>query len=264
MLLITKNMRAFGLIFVAASLMPAQTVSQQRGKKIVDNAIAALGGDNFLHMRNRIETGRAYSFYRERLTGLSIARIYTRYDDSAEGLKVRERQTFGKKEDAIVLFTADNGYQLTYRGAKPLPKDRLTRYRESTHRNILYILRERLHEPGLIFEAQGADVFDNQPVDVVDVIDNDNKTVKVMFNQETHLPVRQSYSHLDPETKERDEEVTLFTKYRDVGGGVHWPFNILRERNGEKLFEIFSETVVINHDLADSMFSLPAGMKLLD
>ena len=50
---------------------------------------------------------------------------------------------------------------------------------------------------------------------------------------------------------------------RDVGGGVMWPFTIQRERNGEKIFEIFSESVKINQDLKDNMFTLPANMKII-
>ena len=42
-----------------------------------------------------------------------------------------------------------------------------------------------------------------------------------------------------------------------------WPFAIRRERNGEKIFEMYSESVEINQDLKDSMFSLPQGLKIL-
>ncbi len=36
-------------------------------------------------MEDRVENGRAYSFYNDRLSGLSIAKIYTRYVTVAEG-----------------------------------------------------------------------------------------------------------------------------------------------------------------------------------
>jgi hypothetical protein len=39
--------------------------------------------------------------------------------------------------------------------------------------------------------------------------------------------------------------------------GVQWPHEIMRLRNGEKVYQIFSETVVVNQDLADNLFSLP-------
>ena len=92
---------------------------------MVDECLQALGGDRFLNMQNRVETGRAYSFYRDSLTGLSIASIYTRYDsgvtDTAHNLAQHERDNFGKKEDYGTLFTDKEAWDITFRGARPLP-----------------------------------------------------------------------------------------------------------------------------------------------
>jgi hypothetical protein len=240
----------------------AQTPAEQRAKKLIDQAIQALGGDNFLKMEDRIETGRAYSFYRDNISGRDIARIYTRYITVPTGktsgvLGQRERDAFGKQEESAVLFTENGAWEINWRGSKELPKDRYDRYRDSTFRNIFYILRVRLHEPGMVFESRGADVIDNQPVDIVDITDADNRMITVHFHQTSHLPVRQIYSHFNEQTKERDQEVTLFSRYRDVNG-VQWPHQIHRERNGEKVYEIFSESVEIDKNLTDELFSVPA------
>jgi hypothetical protein len=237
---------------------------EQRGKKIVDDAVAALGGANFLNMQDRVEAGRAYSFYREQISGLSIAKIYTRYltvapGKSGEELGVREREAFGKEEETSVLFREDGAWEISWRGSKNMAKDRVDRYRETTLRNIFYILRQRLNEPGLIFEARGADVIENQPVDIVDITDSQNRVLTVYFHQSTKLPVQQMYAWHNPDTKQRDEEVTRFARYREVGGGVQWPHSITRERNGEKVYQIFSESVAINQDLTDDLFSLPVA-----
>ena len=66
----------------------------------------------------------------------------------------------------------------------------------------------------------------------------------------------------DPETKLQIEEVTRFAKYRDVGG-VMWPYDIQRERNGEKIYQMYSDSVAINRDLKDDLFTLPSNMKIL-
>src|SRR5438128_384168 len=66
-------------LLLAVAVTSAADTSAERGKQIIDRAIAALGGNNFLHMQDRVESGRAYSFYREQLSGLSLAKIYTRY-----------------------------------------------------------------------------------------------------------------------------------------------------------------------------------------
>ena len=254
--------RLFAITLLVSSLH-AET-NLEKGKRIVLESLEALGGKAFQSVQDRTETGRAYSFYRERLTGLAVARIMTKYETPKPGeIAVREREAFGKKEDQLVLLLPEGCYQLTYRGAKPLPKDRVERYRESTLRNVFYILRERMDEPGLNFEYKGADIFENAPVEVVDIYDSVNRSVTVYFHQSTKLPIRQIFTVRDPDTKERNEEVSRFTKYRNVGGGVQWPFNILRERNGEKIFELFSESVTVNNNLKESLFVLPTGTNVI-
>jgi hypothetical protein len=248
----------------------AQSSKEQRGRQLLDEALAALGGERFLAMKDRVETGRVYSFYREQLSGLSRAMIYTRYltaPDPPEPGKVyvRERQSFGKpkEEDYAVLFSEDQGWQITFRGARPLPADSLARYLEATPRNIFYILRYRMKEKDLLIESQGTSIFDNQPVEVIDITDANNNVVSVSLHMSTKLPLRQLFHRRDPKTKLRHEEVSLFSKYRDVGGGVQWPLQIQRRRDGSKIFEIFSESVAINQDLDDSLFTLPVKIKVL-
>ena len=252
--------RALILLGLAAAITAAETPAATKGKKIVDDAIAALGGDTFLQMQDRVESGRAYSFYRDNLSGLSIAKIYTRYitvdpTKSASDLGVRERQSFGKNEDSAVVLREDGGANITYRGPKALPMEDFERYRETTLHNFFYILRQRLHEAGMEFEFKGSDVVDRVPVEIVDVIDAQNFVVRVYFHQVTKLPVKQSFSRLDPKTKDRDEEVTRFDRYRD-NHGIQWPQQITRERNGEKIYQIFAETVSFNQDLTDDLFSI--------
>lgn len=259
--------KGVGLIAIlfAGTLCFAET-DQDRGKRVVNESVAALGGERFLQMQNREEGGRAYSFYREQVSGRDFATIYTEYipgvTDTGHQLAVRERQNFGKKQDSGVLFGANEAWEITFRGARPLKEDQFTRYKETTLRSIFYILRVRLNEPGMIFESRGTDVVDNRAVEIVDIIDADNRTTKVYFDQITKLPLRQVFLRRDPQTRLNDEEVTLFTKYREVDG-IQWPFAIERERNGDKVYEIFSDSVKVNKAVGEKLFSLPSDIKVL-
>ncbi len=242
---------------------------EARAKRVIDEAITALGGDRFSTMRDRMEHGRAYSFYRDRLSGLSRATIYYRYVRRPDPLPaepeiyVRERQSFGKdKEDYAILFDGKNGWQITFRGARPVVKETLERWKDSTRRNIFYILRQRLGEPGLSYESKGSDVVENQAVEIVEFFDSENASVTVHFSRTTKLPIRQVYYRRDAIAKERHEEVTLFSKYRD-SGGIMWPWAITRTRDGGKVFEIFADSVKVNQDLDDSRFTLPANLQVL-
>ena len=259
----------FARFFCLALALGALTVARsaesraERGKRVVNEALEALGGQAFLNMEDRVESGRAYSFYREQLTGLSIARIYTRYLAPVPGkIALRERQSFGKDQSSAVLFTDAGAWEITFRGARPLDDKRYENYQDSTLRNVFYILRQRLREPGIELDSQGADVFENLPVEIVDITDAGGRTVTVYFSQTTKLPIRQSFKRRNPEYKDFDQEVMLFAKYRDVAG-VKWPFDIRRDRNGEKIYEIYSDSVEFNKDLKDDLFALPGNIKIL-
>ena len=261
----SANTARVGACATLCLLLHAESL-QERGKRVVNECLDALGGQQYLSMQNRVVAGRAYSFYREKLSGLSIAKIYTRFDsgvsDTTHELAVRERQNFGKKEDYGTLFQEKAAYNISFRGAQPLPDDRFDRYKDTTLSDIFYILRIRMHEP-LIFESRGSDVLQNAPVEIVDITDGDNHTTTVYFHQITKLPVREVFYRRNAVTKDKDEEITLFSKYREVDG-IQWPFAIERQRNGEKSFEIFADSVKLNDPkVQGDLFELPSDIKLL-
>jgi hypothetical protein len=251
-------------LLLLAQLAGAAETARERGKRVVNEALEALGGKAYLAMEDRQESGRAYSFWNSRITGLTIAHIYTRYLAPEPGkVSMRERQNFSKDQSYGVLFNEQGGWEITFRGARPLPDARVAMWRDSALRNIFYILRQRLNEPGMDFYSQGADRYENQPVEIVDITDANGVTVTVYFSQLTKLPLRQVFRRRNPDDKMFDKEETSFARYRDVGGGVKWPEDIRRTRNGDKIFEMYSESVKINQNLKDDLFTLPANLKIL-
>lgn len=250
---------------VLTPLLRAET-PQERGRKVIADTIHALGGDGFRQMTTRSESGRAYSFYREEINGLSIARYYTKYlpADEKGTLRQSQRQSFGKKEENWVLLTGKDSWDVTFRGARKLPEERMQQYRESTLRDIFYILRIRIDEPGLIFETRARDVVENQSVEVVDVVDADNRKLTVFINANTYLPVKQTFQRWDANINDRRDEVTRFTKYREAGNGVMWPYDVQRERDKERLSQLYADKIVIGETLDPGMFELPPGMKIIE
>src|ERR1044072_4900771 len=98
---------------------------------------------------------------------------------------------------------------------------------------------------------------------MVEITDAENAMVLVYFDAFSKLPVRQVFRRRNPEYKDFDTEVTIFAKYRDVGDGVKWPCTIERERNGEKVFQMYSDSVQVNKNLTDNLFTLPGNIKVL-
>lgn len=260
-------MRMVLTLVLSCTLAGAQTKAE-RGRQIIDQAIEALGGNKFLAVDTRVEKGRVYSFYREKLSGLSKATIYTQYlktPDPADArqLYLRERQAFGDDEAWSVLFNEEDGWEITFRGARPLKEETVERFRDSRWRDIFYILLRRLNEPGMIFEYRDRDVVDNKPMEIVEITDSENRAVTVYFDYSTKLPGRQVFYRRD-EDRVRHEELTIFDKYRDVGGGVQFPFVVQKFRDGEKTFSMFAESIEINVPLVEGKVSLPGNIKMLE
>src|SRR5579875_171682 len=235
--------------------------SPDKGKEVIDRAIAALGGDRFLNMRYRVASGRVYAFFHNNLSGLDVAKIYTEYlpDAGPKELAVRERELLGKKQDYSYLFLSDQAWDITYRGARPVEDETWQRYRRTTENDILYILKVRRNEPGIQFDYVGSDVYLSTHVEVVDITDAQDRTVRVYFDHNTMLPIRETYTWQDPDTRYHNDEATEYDKWRDAGDGVMWPFTIERERNGYKSYQMFATTVQVNQPAPKGTFDLPAG-----
>jgi hypothetical protein len=257
------NRRQFtaALAILPAGLRAAET-QQERGKRVIERCIQALGGDAFRQMPGLLQIGSAYSFYDDQISGLSPAKIYTKYLDAGQPFREVQRQELGKKGDEQVILTATEGWDVTYRGAEPIPADRIERFKEGLLTDIFYILRIRLNEPNMSWFSKGADVVENQPVEIVDYYDADNRTVTVWIHSSTWLPVKQLVKRWDPVYKERRDEITRFTKYGDAGNGVVWPHTIQRDRDNEKTFQLYADSAKVG-TFPDSMFKLPPGVKIL-
>lgn len=247
-----------------AALRGAES-QQERGRRVIHECIQALGGDAFRQMPGILETGKAFRFYNDNLTGLGPAKIYTKYlIEPAAGQTLREvqRQVLGRNDDETVLLSGKEGWDVTYRGAEEIPAERMEQFRETTLTNIFYILRARLDEPNATLFAQGADVVENQPVEVVDYYDAENRNVRFWIHSSTWLPVRQLVKRWDPAIKDRREEMTHFTKYREAGNGVMWPHETERDRDGEKVYQLIADSAKVGV-FNDGMFELPGNVKIL-
>src|SRR5438270_12445854 len=98
----TKMLLALALTaFVPAAWCQtaADTIS---GRGLLDQAVAALGGDAFLNVKTEKLQGRVYSFRRDRLTGLAVVVEYIKYPD-------KRRDEYGKKKEDIEIIDGGKG-----------------------------------------------------------------------------------------------------------------------------------------------------------
>ena len=253
--------------FLAGPRGLAQT-RQERGRQIIDEALHKLGGDAFLEVRNITAVGRAYSFYNAQVTGLARVTMYDRFEAmqpnmDSEWLPVSRREVYTEEGDYYSVFRNGKGWEVTYLGARPMLPDVLERYRIGVRRDFFYFLRYRMDEAGLYFYHAGAEIIDNEPTEAVEITDSEGELVTIYFRRSDGLPHQQLYLRRDPKTRVPYEEKTIWSKYRKVGGAI-LPWNIRRERDGDRIFEQYASEVEVNQPLDDKLFDLPTGVQMLD
>ncbi len=250
-------LRILSLVFLAAPIL-AQDPAVARGRQILDQAVEALGGQAYLNLRDYRTEGRAFSFdHWEEISGMAPLINYQRLPDKL-------RQVQGKDHDVIMVINGDKGWDSTYRGVAALPAAEIERSQLSRKLSFDVILRFRLKEPGAAALFTGTDFVDGQPVDVVEFSDADLNVVKLGLAHETHLPVRREWERKLP-NHEREQNVETLGKYHAAKGSVvQFPFYVLRERNGMKVFEAFIEEIDATHRLDDSLFERPKGKERID
>lgn len=241
------------LSLAAPGAARAQASSQaDKGRAILEAAIQALGGPAFLSARDFRAEGRAYQFDREQeLSGMARFVEYEKFPDKV-------RQELGKDKDIIIVFNGDQGWDKDFRGVRVYPEQEMRRIRENRLLSVEHILRYRLNEPGLTVRYAGGDIVGGRPVDLVEVTDADNRVVTIAVEQASKLPVRREWSRRNPQTRVRENEMELLSNYQKASG-ILTPFYSLRERDGQKMFEVFLTGGAYNLNPPDSLFERPAG-----
>ena len=136
---------------------------QEKGRRLVEEAFEAIGGQRFLNIRTQVRAGRAYSFYNRQVQGQTRITIYDRFEPmqpnaAGDWLPVSRREVYTEKGDYYALFLNGKGYEITYRGAAPQPEDYMQRYRLASRRDIFFFLRYRREEPGLYYYHKGTEI----------------------------------------------------------------------------------------------------------
>ena len=240
---------------------------QQHAERLVREAFEAVGGQNFLKIQTQVRAGRAYSFYNRQVRGQARITIYDRFDRAdpeagANWLPLRRREVYTEKGDYYALFLNGQGYEVTYRGAVPQPEDYMQRYRLASRRDIFYFMRYRMNEPGLYYYYNGTEIIDNVPSHSLDIVDAEGEAITLYLRQSDGLPLQQLYLRRDPKTRIPFEEKSVFGRYRPIGD-VLLPWIIRRERDEERVFELYAQSYEINVPLGDNVFALPSDLPLL-
>lgn len=227
-------------------LMPEQSAAKAKG--LIQQAVDALGGQAYLNVHDTTCTGQLSQFgHSGDLNGFAKFIDY-------EQPPLKDRQENIPKRNLINIFNGDKGWVLDRGGVSEAATSDVARFEEDVKIDIDNILRHRVHEPNMIFRYAGPDVVDLKEADWIEIIDNENRTIRIAFARSTHLPIRKTVDIRDPSTQLKSQEIEYYSLYHPIDG-VQTAFQITRERNGFKVYQVFFDKCQYNTSVPDSLFT---------
>lgn len=227
-------------------LLPEQSAA--KAKQIVQQGIDALGGQKFMDVHDVTCTGNLGQFdHAGQLSGFEKFVDYSQppSKDRTENLP---------QHNEIDVFNGDEGWNLDRGGVSPEAASQVAQYQDDVAKSLDNILRHRINEPDMDISYGGPDIVELKQVDWVQLIDPQNRTIRIAFDRSTHLPIQKTVESRDARLKANITEVEYYSLYYDANG-IQTPKQITRERNNMKIYQVFFDRCEYNTGLQDSLFT---------
>ena len=242
--------------------------SAAKGRQVVQQVVAALGGQAYLNVRDTQCDGREAQFGTAgTLTGFTLFRDLWLLPDKnrVEYFSKGEHTIAGFLMGAddllithggamITIYSSEGGWTLDKAGVSDEPQDIIKNFNEQLKSGMNNMLRKRMNEPGVDVRYAGTDLIDLKEAEWIEFTDSEHRVMRLGIDRFTHLPLRWIVVTRDPETRVNTEIITSYTQYKALDG-VRTPLSIELARNDRKLTQTFLTDCKYNSDLAPQLFT---------
>jgi len=253
----------------AQELLPEQSAA--KAKQVLQQVIAALGGQVYLNVRDTQCDGRAAQFGTAgTLMGFTLFRdlwllpdknrteYFTKGEHTILGFFLGSDDLLITHGGAMItVFSGEAGWSLDKSGVSDQPEDLIKNFDEQVKSGMNNMLRKRMNEPGVDVQYAGTDLIDMKESEWIEFTDPEHRQMRLGIDKYTHLPLRWIVATRDPETRENTEFTTSYTQYMALDG-VKTPLSIELSQNNRKLSPTFMTVCKYNSDLAPQLFTRAA------
>jgi hypothetical protein len=226
----------------AQTTPPAQTAipGDDRGRKLLDQMVEALGGETWLNLQDVEEDGRVAAFFHGQPTGSNVQFFDYKHLPTQERIEYAKPRDImpGSIRDVVEVWTPDKGYEVTYKGKKELLPKQIEDYNRLRRHSIRQVVQVWLKRPGVVVVAEGTSMVGRRIADRFTVLSPDNDAVTIETDQTTHLPMRRTFQWRNETFKDHDEDAEEYEDYHAIQG-LPTPLSITRYHNGDMSNERF-------------------------
>lgn len=262
-----------GLAFVAAPLrmhsqasaLPSAAAggenSGDTAKRKIDEMIAALGGDAWLNRGTYVLYGQTSHFYKGAPDPfVTQFEEYYRLQPFAERvISISHFSTIpgmpGKNHrDVAAVWTEDNGYEVTFKGKKELPKPEVAEFQNIRKHSLDVVVREWLKQPGVAVTYNGTGMVERRLSEDLTIETVGGDSVELKLDESTHRPLSLSWRARNETYKDYDHERIEYEDYHDFGG-VMTPMSVTRYKNDELVAQRFLTKADYSYQAPEGFFN---------
>ena len=257
------------LVHAQASAIPSaqssvDTTDPQAGRKLLDKMIEALGGDAWRNRTDYFASGQSGTFYKGTANPyVTQFEQYVRLDPFGERLIIVSKQGAlipTTKRDVAVIWTADKGYEVTYKGKKELPEKDVQDFILYRNHSIDTVMLHWLKQPGVLISYLGTELVERKVADRVSILTASNDGVTIDLDEYTHLPISLTFQWRDPTYKDYNTELQQYDDYHPIDG-VMTPLTLTRYHNGDMTTQVYLKEVRYNVHFPDDLFNPDRPLK---
>jgi len=233
---------------VACATDAGLSAGQKKAQQVLAATIQALGGPAWLELHTLRSEGRTAAFFQGTPTGVVV--------DSTETIALPDKQRidFAPKGRVVQIYTQEQGWEITYKGKKPLSDEQMASYRRWRDHSLGVALRQWLASPSTVLIDDGPTMVERRVADKVTLLGRDNDAIMLEVDSQTHLPIRLSFAWRDPRFHDKNLDTVEYDNYQRVEG-IATPYTVTRTHNGEIIRQRYNTRVKYNVAISEQLFN---------
>jgi len=238
---------------LALFLVPPQTLLAQsaapddagaknahQARAALDTMVQALGGAAWLNLKTQTREGHVAAFFQGKPSGGTT--LYFEFHAWPD----HDRIEYTKHRDVEQFYNGRQGWEVTFRGKKPLPQEQVDDFLRRRDHSIETVIKLWLNDPRTILIYEGQHLAARHLAEQVTLISAENEAVTILMDVQTHLPLRRTFQWRDPVYKDKNLDAE---EYDDYHTGFPTPFTTTRFKNDEMVSQRFLDRAAYNQNL---------------
>lgn len=232
----------------------AEAQNARKAHAALDAMVKALGGPAWLDLKNEMQHGHVAAFFHGQ-PDLGTTELW-----QFHAWPDRDRTEVTKHRDVVEFFIGREGWEVTYRGKKPIPQKDVDDFLRRRDHSIETAVKVWLKDPKTILVYEGQHMVERHQAEQVTLISAQNESITIQMDMQTHLPLRRSFEWRDPEFKDKNVDAEEYDDYHVVDG-LPAPYSITRFENDEMVRQYYVDRVEYNRQLPDDFWNVDAAAR---